>query len=87
MIIHHGDTSIPGRLISEYNTVWMEDLMEGSAPTRVTVIYQINKTLEAVCQLTSENNGSPLNTPLYFFICLLLSHPEEKAAGLGDLRF
>lgn len=65
--------------------VWIQDLIERNTPRGVIVIFQINRILEAFCKLTSENNSSLLNIPLYFSTCLLLSHFEERAEP-GDFR-
>ena len=39
MISHHRDKPIPGKLISEYNIVWIQELMERSTPRGVIVIF------------------------------------------------
>lgn len=39
MIIHHEDKSIPGKLISGYNMVWIQDLIERNTPRGVIVIF------------------------------------------------
>lgn len=39
MIIHREDKSIPGKLISGYNMVWIQDLIERNTPRGVIVIF------------------------------------------------